>query len=233
MFFANDPLVAAPRPPVTQRPSAEELAALDRALGQQPRHLGAVLTGQWVLDGWEGQGSPQAGSRPLHSSRRPLLRSDCDWTAARRVLAVASGAVCPVHLPTGEAIGYAGELHPEVCVAFGLPARAAAAEINLDALIAAAPASGDIALISGFPVAKEDVALIVDHEVPAAAVERALRTGAGPCSSRSGSTFTPARRSVKGRSRIVPRTLTDAETQRRWTLRLPAAELTRRSSARS
>ena len=34
-------------------------------------------------------------------------------------------------------------------------------------------------MISGFPVAKEDVALIVDDDVPAAAVERALRTGAG------------------------------------------------------
>ena len=45
-------------------------------------------------------------------------------------------------VPTGEAIGYAGELHPEVCAAFGLPARTAAAEIDLDALIAAAPAIG-------------------------------------------------------------------------------------------
>ena len=86
-------------------------------------------------------------------------------------------------------------------MAFGLPARAAA-EIDLDALIAAAPASGDIPLISGFPVAKEDVALIVDHDVPAAAVERALRTGADHCWSRCGcSMSTPARRSVRGRSR--------------------------------
>jgi phenylalanyl-tRNA synthetase beta chain len=35
-------------------------------------------------------------------------------------------------------------------------------------------------MISGFPVAKEDVALIVDDDVPAVAVERALRAGAGP-----------------------------------------------------
>jgi phenylalanyl-tRNA synthetase beta chain len=83
-------------------------------------------------------------------------------------------------LPTGEGIGYAGELHPEACAAFGLPARAAAAEIDLDALIAAAPAAGDVPTISGFPVAKEDVALIVDEDMPAAAVERALRAGAGP-----------------------------------------------------
>jgi phenylalanyl-tRNA synthetase beta chain len=181
VFFANDPLVAAPRPPVTQRPSAEELAALDRALGQQPRHLGAVLTGRWVPDGWEGPGllagwqqaiafvEAAAAAIGLRLDRRAAEYSP--WHPGR---------CAQFMLPTGEAIGYAGELHPEVCVAFGLPARAAAAEINLDALIAAAPVSGDIALISAFPVAKEDVALIVDHEVPAAAVERALRTGAGP-----------------------------------------------------
>jgi phenylalanyl-tRNA synthetase beta chain len=83
-------------------------------------------------------------------------------------------------LPTGEGIGYAGELHPDVCAAFGLPARTAAAEVDLDALIVAAPATGEIPTVSSFPVAKEDVALIVDDDIPAAAVERALRTGAGP-----------------------------------------------------
>jgi phenylalanyl-tRNA synthetase beta chain len=83
-------------------------------------------------------------------------------------------------LPSGEGIGYAGELHPEVCATFGLPARTAAAEIDLDALVSAAPATGDIPMISGFPIAKEDVALIVDDDVPAVAVERALRAGAGP-----------------------------------------------------
>jgi phenylalanyl-tRNA synthetase beta chain len=56
----------------------------------------------------------------------------------------------------------------------------AAAEIDLDALIAAAPERGDVAAISSFPVAKEDVALIVDNDVPAGVVERALRSGAGP-----------------------------------------------------
>ena len=80
----------------------------------------------------------------------------------------------------GTVIGYAGELHPTVAAAYGLPARTAAAEIDLDALIAAAPAGGDVLAISGYPVAKEDVALIVAADMPAAAVEAALRFGAGP-----------------------------------------------------
>ena len=181
VFFANDPLLAAPRPPVTQRPSAEELAALDRALGQQPRHLGAVLTGQWVPEGWDGPGIPAGWQQAIAfvEAAAAAIGLRLDRRAAEYP-PWHPGRCAEFMLPTGEAIGYAGELHPEVCAAFGLPARAAAAEIDLDALIAAAPASGDIPMISGFPVAKEDVALIVDDDVPAAAVERALRAGAGP-----------------------------------------------------
>ena len=61
-----------------------------------------------------------------------------------------------------------------------MPPRTAAAEIDVDALIASAPDRGDVPAISAFPVAKEDVALIVDADIPAAIVERALRSGAGP-----------------------------------------------------
>ena len=181
VFFANDPLLAAPRPPVTQRPSAEELAALDRALGQQPRHLGAVLTGQWVPDGWDGPGSPAGWQQAIAfvEAAASAIGLRLDRRAAEHP-PWHPGRCAEFLLPTGEGIGYAGELHPEICAAFGLPARAAAAEIDLDALIAAAPAAGEVPTISGFPVAKEDVALIVDEDVPAAAVERALRAGAGP-----------------------------------------------------
>ena len=54
VFFASDPLRTAPRPPVSRRPAQSELDALDRALGRQPRHLAAVLSGLrrsgWFLD---------------------------------------------------------------------------------------------------------------------------------------------------------------------------------------
>jgi phenylalanyl-tRNA synthetase beta chain len=50
----------------------------------------------------------------------------------------------------------------------------AAAEIDLDALIAAAPDTGPRPRFSTFPVAKEDLALVVDADVPAAAVHAAL-----------------------------------------------------------
>jgi phenylalanyl-tRNA synthetase beta chain len=221
VFFANDPLLAAQRPPVTQRPSTEELEAIDHALGQQPRHLGAVLTGQWQPDGWEGPGITASWQQAIAFVEAAgfAIGMRLDRRAAE-FPPWHPGRCAEFTLPTGEGIGYAGELHPEVCTAFGLPARTAAAEIDLDALIAAAPATGDIPTISGFPVAKEDVALIVDDDIPAAAVERALRAGAGPLLESlwlfdvyTGPQIGKGKKSLAYalRFRAADRTLTDAE----------------------
>jgi phenylalanyl-tRNA synthetase beta chain len=181
VFFALDPLLAAPRPPVTQRPSAEDLAAIDHALGQQPRHLGAVLAGSWLPQGWEGRGIPAGWQQAMAFIEAAAFTIGLQLD--RRAAEYAPwhpGRCAEFILPSGDGIGYAGELHPDVCAAFGLPARTAAAEIDLDALIAAGPVTGDVPAIPAFPVAKEDVALIVDVDLPAAVVERALRAGAGP-----------------------------------------------------
>src|SRR5690606_23897475 len=54
------------------------------------------------------------------------------------------------------------------------PGRVAAAEIDLDALIAASPEIGPRPEFSAFPVAKEDLAFIVDASVTAESVRAAL-----------------------------------------------------------
>ena len=80
----------------------------------------------------------------------------------------------------GEEFGHAGELHPTVCQAFGVPARTCAVEVDLDFLIRSAPAVVLAPGFSTFPVAKEDVALLVDADLPASVLEATLREGAGP-----------------------------------------------------
>jgi phenylalanyl-tRNA synthetase beta chain len=76
-------------------------------------------------------------------------------------------------------IGHAGELHPKVCTAYGVPPRTVAAELDLDRLLEQAPDAVAAPSYSDFPLAKEDVALVVDDTVAAADVEAALRDGAG------------------------------------------------------
>jgi phenylalanyl-tRNA synthetase beta chain len=169
----------APRPPVTQRPTPEELAALDAALPRQPRRVAVLLTGQLEPAGWYGPGRPADWAdavdaallvgRTLGLSLTVTLDEHAPWHPGR----------CARIEYAGVLVGHAGELHPKVVERLGLPARACAAEIELDALLDAAGGIRRAAPVSTFPLAKEDVALVVDDSVPAAAVEAALREGAG------------------------------------------------------
>ncbi|HAN71505.1 MAG TPA: phenylalanine--tRNA ligase subunit beta, partial [Actinobacteria bacterium] len=63
--------------------------------------------------------------------------------------------------------------------ATGLPERSAAFEVDLDAIIHAAVAIRPAPVIGTQPVAKEDLALVVDTSVSADDVRRALQAGAG------------------------------------------------------
>ncbi|HEX8510699.1 MAG TPA: phenylalanine--tRNA ligase subunit beta [Propionibacteriaceae bacterium] len=180
VFYAKVPPVAAPRYRVDRRPTTEELSGLDAALADQPRHLAVVVAGQWRASGWRGPAEPASW---LHAVS--FVETAAGAVGLRVTRSAAEAAPwhpgrCAEISVSGQVIGFAGELHPEVCSAFGLPARASAAEIDLDAMVAAAPSVGEVTALSAFPVAKEDVALIVDADVPAAEVEAALRSGAGP-----------------------------------------------------
>jgi phenylalanyl-tRNA synthetase beta chain len=55
-----------------------------------------------------------------------------------------------------------------------VPERTVAAEVNLDALVAAAPDLGPRPEFSSFPVAKEDLAFIVEESVSAEALHDAV-----------------------------------------------------------
>ncbi|MGI8613012.1 MAG: phenylalanine--tRNA ligase subunit beta [Nocardioidaceae bacterium] len=173
-------LPAAPLPPADRPPSAQELTALDAALPAQPRHLAVLLSGERTPAGWWG---------PARAA------SWADAVAAVRLVARVLGVpieIRPAETPPwhpgrcgqvlvdGVGIGFAGELHPRVCTAYGVPPRSAFAEVDLDALIAQAPTIRPAPRFSTMPVAKADVALVVDASVPAARVEAALVDGAGP-----------------------------------------------------
>lgn len=159
---------------VDRRPTDEEMAALDAALPDQPRHVGFVLVGERARSGWAGAGRPVAWTDAMAIARRVAEMLHVD-------LEVGSDAVAPFHpgrcaqLRVGDrVVGHVGELHPKVAEAYGLPGRVAAGELDLDALIAASPAIGPKPDFSAFPVAKEDFAFIVDEAVTAGDLQAAI-----------------------------------------------------------
>ncbi len=87
---------------------------------------------------------------------------------------------CARVLVDGVVLGHAGELHPAVCAAYGVPARSCAVEVDLDLLLERAPHAVQAPEFSTYPVAKEDVALVVDAALPSAVLAATLAEGAGP-----------------------------------------------------
>ena len=165
-------------------PTVHEVATLEAALPDQPLHIAAVVAGERELDGWWGQGRPagwqdaiEAARQVLRDNRVPFqIRADqaAPWHPGRC-------AALFVQAEEGQEwlAGYAGELHPRVITAFGLPPRTSAMEMDLSVIETAAAALGPVEApaISPYPVATQDVALLVPESVPAAEVEAALAEG--------------------------------------------------------
>ncbi|MET8568319.1 phenylalanine--tRNA ligase subunit beta [Streptomyces sp. NPDC004783] len=183
VFHPRDERRVAANLPVDRRPSEEDLAALDAALPEQPRHVAVVLAGAREQAGWWGKGRPADWADAIEAARTVARETGAD-------LGIRKGQYGPWHpgrcaelfvTVDGEerVIGHAGELHPRVVKALGLPARTCAAELDLDALERVGDGTPQAPGISTFPVATQDVALVVDAFVPAAEVEAALREGAG------------------------------------------------------
>ena len=167
-----------PRPSVASRPSAEELQELELLLPAQPTHVAALLAGESVRDGaphsWGWQDAV-AAAQVIAEALNLTLQVQAEpermpWHPGR----------CARLVVDEVTVGYAGELHPRVVAAAGLPARSAAMELNLDLATAAAPDTVAAPAVSTFPVAKEDVALVVAEDTPAAEVAQTLRVGGGP-----------------------------------------------------
>ncbi len=171
------------RLPVDRRPTDEELAGLNSVLPVQPRHAAVVLAGAREQAGWWGKGRPADWADAVEAARSIAGEAGID-------LLIDQGQYGPWHPGRCAELsvvidgvktlaGHAGELHPRVVKALGLPARTCAMELNLDLVEQAVDGVLRAPRISTFPVATQDVALVVDSEVPAAAVEHFLRGGAG------------------------------------------------------
>ncbi len=165
--------------PVDRRPTDEEFAALDAALPAQPLHLAVVAAGDAVAGGWWGEARPVSWADAVEAIRSVAAALGLEVTASPVELAPWHPGRCAELSVAGEAVGHAGEVHPAVCQAFGIPKRSVAAEVDLDLLIERSVHLRQAPTFSSYPVAKEDVALVVDSSVAAAEVEAALREGAG------------------------------------------------------
>ena len=169
--------VEMPDPPVDRRPTDAEYAQIRAALPAQPVHVAVVLAGDREPGGWWGPGRPAGWGDAVEAARRVAAVAGVELrTVAADLLPWHPGRCAQLRVGDWP-VGHAGELHPKVVEALGLPPRTCAMEIDLDALPLreAHPAPR----VSPYPPVGVDVALVADAGVPAADLADALADGGG------------------------------------------------------
>ena len=148
----------------------------------EQRRLAIALTGPVLPASWyDGEAPPHFGFAHLKGIVETLVQRlhvpgvHC-VAAPHPSLHPARSAALQL---AGAALGIMGEAHPQVCERFDVPEQAVALlELNLDMLLAHRQPRR-YQRISRFPAALQDMALVVDADIPAQTVEETLRAAGG------------------------------------------------------
>jgi phenylalanyl-tRNA synthetase beta chain len=167
------------RPSVTQKPSDDAWAALNAMLPTQSTSVAVLLAGQHSQQTWSSTARNYDWADAIEIAMTIAHTTGADLQVVRGNHDSFHPGRCAQLAIGGSEIGVAGELHPRAIEVLGLPARTCALELDFDALVAHSPSARLAPAVSGQPVAKEDIALIVSDTVNTAAVTSAIIEGAG------------------------------------------------------
>jgi phenylalanyl-tRNA synthetase beta chain len=156
-------------------------------LPREDLHCGLLCLGPWEPDTWLRSGVSvdyflikgilERLSRRLHVTLRyePLASG-----GANGLPFLHPGRSALLVSEEGSTLGWLGEVHPLVLQAHELRGPAAAAEFDLEGLIALAAEVPLFRDLLAYPPVEQDLALVVDKSVPAADLLVAVREAAGP-----------------------------------------------------
>ena len=170
---------ASPMPSVEQRPSEQVVSELLDTLPEQPLHVATVATGNIEHEGPWGEGRAYSYADAIESARQVARAAGVDIELeAANVLPWHPGRCAAVKVAgTDVVLGHAGELHPQVLEALNLPARTCAMELDVTAMPLEEKFPAPV--LSSFPALHQDIALVVDEDVPAERVRATVEEGAG------------------------------------------------------
>jgi phenylalanyl-tRNA synthetase beta chain len=191
----------------------------DPALPSERMHVGALMTGRLRPPSW-GDGEPPAvdfyGAKGVLAALLRALRIDGHVEPGADVPFLHPRRAATVHAG-GRAAGWLGELHPSVAGAWNLDG-AAGFELDFGALAAASNQLPRYEDLTSFPAIRQDIAVVVPDDVPAARVLELVR-GAGGALLRDAEVFDVYRGAQVGEGRAslairmefraADRTLTD------------------------
>ncbi|MFM1985240.1 MAG: hypothetical protein RLZZ295_406 [Actinomycetota bacterium] len=177
IFRSSQKLVPAISPVLSKRPDQKLIDEIFASVPTQGYHVAGLLVGKTENENWQGKARAYNWQDAIAFAQDILALCNLEWSVARSDLAPWHPGRCAELIVNGKAVAHAGELHPRIVSAYGLPERSVAFAVALNAL----PDSALVrpTTVGTMPAAVQDVALIVESTVSAADVEGALREGAG------------------------------------------------------
>jgi len=177
IFRSSQKLVSAISPDLSKRPGQKIIDEIFASVPSQGYHVAGLFVGKTENENWQGKARAYNWQDAIAYAQDILALCNLEWTVARSDLAPWHPGRCAELIVNGKAVAHAGELHPRIVAAYGLPERSVAFAVALGAL----PDSALVrpTTVGTMPAAVQDVALIVESTVSAADVEGALRAGAG------------------------------------------------------
>lgn len=164
-------------PDLNKKPVAKLIEQIYAGVPKQMLFVGGALTGESVKSGWQGKGLTFTWQDAVAKAVEIIELSGNTYEVISTELAPWHPGRCAELKVAGKAVAHAGELHPRVCAELNLPERTCVFAVILSELPFVK--HNHQSKIWNFPAVVQDVALVVDEKITAAAVEKALHDGAG------------------------------------------------------
>ena len=177
IFRSSKRLETFVNPDTADRPSQQMISKIFESVPEQIEMVAGLLVGKKEIENWQGKSQTFEWNDAISFAQEILDLCHLDYEIKRSDLAPWHPGRCAELIVDGKVVAHAGEVHPRILAQYNLPARSSAFAINLGAL----PASTLVkpSRVGVMPAAVQDVALIVDSNVPALEVQQALKEGAG------------------------------------------------------
>ncbi len=177
IFRSSKELVPAISPQLSHRPEQRLIEEIFASVPPQGYHVAGLLVGKVENEDWQGKARSYNWQDAIAMAQDIVALCNVEFTVKRSDFAPWHPGRCAELIVDGKAVAHAGEIHPRIIAAYGLPERSVAFAVALNAL----PSSHLVRplRVGTMPAALQDVALIVDADISAQSVEAALREGAG------------------------------------------------------
>jgi phenylalanyl-tRNA synthetase beta chain len=149
-------------------------------LPDEPMRLGLLVRGAWEGDSWlkTGMANGYFLAKGLVERLSAGLHAPLRYSRAVEPF-LHPGRAAEVTDEQGKSIGWVGEVHPLIAQAYDLRAPVVAAELEVDGLLGACCDLVTFRDLMAYPAVEQDLALVVDDVLPAAAVVESLRRAGG------------------------------------------------------